>query len=71
MPFAGRGKTDLDLKIAVASKLPGVGYYNVEPEALPTVAPTLSKMKKMLESDYTQNFDKSFKFPSNILALID
>jgi hypothetical protein len=71
LPFAGRGKTDLDLKIAVASKLPGVGYYNVEPEALPTVAPTLSKMKKMLESDYTQNFDKSFKFPSNILALID
>jgi hypothetical protein len=71
LPFAGRGKTDLDLKIAVASKLPGVGYYNVVPEASPMTLPTASKMKKMLQSDIAQNFEKSFKFPSNILALLD
>ena len=69
LPFAGRGKTDLDLKISVAKSLPGVGDYNVMPEASPT-AQSITKMKKILETDISQSFEKTIQFPSNILDLI-
>jgi hypothetical protein len=42
IPFMGRGKTDVDLLIYTASKLPGVGQYNLSPTTSATSSPVRS-----------------------------
>lgn len=51
IPFMGRGKTDVDWTIATASKLPGVGRYNIQSKSG-------SKRSVTLTSKGTSELDK-------------